>query len=138
MSLARRWGKEGFQALRFIAVGAAATLTHMAVASVLYQWWDGQLIFLANLLAWLVAFCVSFWGHQHVTFRRRTTFRRFLALSLSGLAVNNLLLFLLLRTPLDAQFALIGAVGLAAVVTYLLARLYTFASPPAKCRRKTP
>ncbi|WP_394425074.1 GtrA family protein [Vreelandella stevensii] len=120
---------EAFQALRFIAVGAAATLTHMVVATLLYTLMQGRYIALANFLAWLVAFSVSFWGHQRVTFKRRTTLARFLLMSLSGLAINYLVLWGLLFTPLPPLLAMLGAIATAAAATYLLAKHHTFAAP---------
>lgn len=115
--------------IRFVLVGAAATLTHMAVASVLYALWGADYVWPANFAAWLAAFGVSFWGHQRVTFRRRTTLGRFLVMSLSGLAVNHGLLGLLLLTSMPTFIAMISAIVLAAAVSYLVARQYTFAAP---------
>lgn len=118
---------EALQALRFIAVGAAATATHMAVATALYAWMQGRYIALANFIAWLVAFGVSFWGHQRVTFKRQTTLSRFLLMSLTGLAINYLTLGVLLLTPLPPLLAMLAAIATAAAATYVLAKLHTFA-----------
>ncbi|HCR97954.1 MULTISPECIES: GtrA family protein [Halomonas] len=119
---------EALQALRFIVVGGVATLTHMGVAALLFALLHGRYIALVNFIAWLVAFGVSFWGHQRVTFKRQTTLRRFLLMSLAGLATNYAALGLLLLTPLPQLLAMITAIASAAVSTYLLARYYTFAS----------
>lgn len=119
---------EALQALRFIAVGAAATATHMAVATLMYALMQGRYIALANFIAWLVAFGVSFWGHQRVTFKRQTTLGRFLLMSLTGLAINYLTLGLLLLTPLPPLLAMLTAIATAAAATYLLAKFHTFAA----------
>tara|TARA_R110000796_G_scaffold88981_1_gene192377 strand:- start:12978 stop:13364 length:387 start_codon:yes stop_codon:yes gene_type:complete len=118
---------EALQALRFVAVGGVATATHMAVATLLYALMQGRAIAGVNFIAWLVAFSVSFWGHQRVTFKRQTTFRRFLLMSLTGLAINYLMLGLLLLTPLLPLIAMLTAIGTAAAATYLLAKHHTFA-----------
>lgn len=115
--------------IRFVLVGAAATLTHMTVAAALYAFWGEGYVWPANFLAWLTAFGVSFWGHQRVTFRRRTTLGRFLVMSLAGLAVNHGLLGLLLLTSMPAFVAMMSAIVLAAAVSYLVAHQYTFAAP---------
>ncbi|WP_193092494.1 GtrA family protein [Halomonas colorata] len=120
---------EVLQALRFIAVGAAATATHMGVATLLFTLMQGHYIALANFIAWLVAFGVSFWGHQRVTFKRQTTLSRFLFMSLAGLAINYAALGVLLLTPLPPLLAMLSAIATAAVSTYLLAKYYTFAMP---------
>lgn len=118
---------EVLQALRFIAVGAAATLTHMVVATLLYTLMYGRYIALINFIAWLVAFGVSFLGHQRVTFKRRTTLGRFLLMSLTGLGVNYAILGLLLLTSLPPLVAILTAIAVAAAATYLLAKFHTFA-----------
>lgn len=118
---------ETLQALRFLAVGAAATLTHMAIATLLYTLMQGRYIAFINFIAWLVAFCVSFWGHQRVTFKRRTTLGRFLLMSLTGLMINYMMLGLLLLTPLLPLLAMLAAIAVAAVATYLMAKYHTFA-----------
>ncbi|MGP9654021.1 GtrA family protein [Halomonas sp. AOP35-4E-18] len=118
---------EALQVLRFMAVGGVATATHMAVATLLYTIMQGRAIALANFMAWLVAFGVSFWGHQRVTFKQRTTLRRFLLMSLTGLAINYVTLGLLLLTPLLPLIAMLTAIGTAAVSTYILAKYHTFA-----------
>ena len=122
-----RTRQEALQALRFIVVGAAATATHMIVATALYAWMHGRYIAIANLVAWLVAFGVSFWGHQRVTFKRQTTLGRFLLMSLTGLAINYLTLGVLLLTPLPPLMAMLTAIATAAAATYLLAKCHTFA-----------
>ena len=114
-------------ALRFIAVGASATATHMLTASLLYAVLGQRYLLLVNFLAWLVAFGVSFWGHQRVTFKRSTTLGRFLVLSLAGLVINYTCLGLLLWTPLPSLAAMLCAIGTAAVASYWLARQHTFA-----------
>lgn len=118
---------EAFQAIRFIIVGAVATATHMVVATLLYTLMQGRHIAIANFMAWLVAFGVSFWGHQRVTFKRQTTLRRFLLMSLTGLAINYATLGGLLLTPLHSLLAMLTAIAVAAATTYLLAKFHTFA-----------
>ena len=82
------------QAYRFGIVGGVATATHVAVFVTLIQTLQAQPI-LANFLAWVTAFSVSFVGHYYWTFRatkRRSansTLPRFVLVSLFGLALNT-------------------------------------------------
>lgn len=85
------------QIVRFGLVGGLATLLHVGVFVSLA---DGAGFHpqMANLLAWLAAFALSFLGHFHWTFREspgrptrraRDALVRFLGVSLFGLVLNS-------------------------------------------------
>ena len=118
--------------LWFIAVGTAAAAVHFAVVLVLV----GKLALpplVANLLAWCVAFGVSYSGHRALTFRAHAaplvrSAWRFAAVSLAGLAANELAYAALLQfttVRYDVALALV-LLGVAAF-TYVLGRHWAFA-----------
>ncbi|MFC5519983.1 GtrA family protein [Polaromonas jejuensis] len=113
----------------FLAVGAGAALTHMAVfALTQHRLWPE----LANAFGFVVAFFVSFGGHRLLTFRDAGTtvtqsFQRFLVTALAGFASNEGLFVLLLRVAgWPALMALFVALVLAAGQTFLLSRFWAF------------
>ncbi|MHB1200869.1 MAG: GtrA family protein [Polaromonas sp.] len=118
--------KSGFW---FLAVGGAAALTHLVVFSVTQQrlWPE-----LANASGFLVAFFVSFSGHRLLSFRDAGTtvgrsFQRFGVTALAGFVTNEALFVLLLRVAhWYAFWALLAALLLAAVQTFLLSRFWAF------------
>lgn len=123
----------GGEALRFAAVGTAATALHAAVGVTLIRL--GLAPVAATVLAFAVAFQLSLVGHLRWSFRGRranaaTAAPRFLIVSLAGLAANTGLLMALLPV-LPAQVALLAATMAAAGATFVLSRAWAFASPPA-------
>ncbi|WMD18607.1 GtrA family protein [Achromobacter seleniivolatilans] len=120
----------------FIAVGCAAAATHWAVAVGCVEAF-GIAPLAANLVGWLVAFVVSFYGHYRLTFRLSKTpwtiaVRRFFLISAAGFIINESAYALLLHTtaiPYDLLLALI-LIGLA-FVTFIASRLWAFRHKPA-------
>ncbi len=115
--------------LWFVVVGAAATLTHTVVFALLHpQMWPE----LANLSAFCVAFVVSYGGHRFLSFAGsstsvRTSFMRFLATALAGLALNTATLAVLTRGfGWYPMLALAVAIVLATGQTYVLGRYWAF------------
>ena len=121
----------------FIAVGGAATLVHFGVVLLLvHQVALPPLV--SNVMAWCVAFGVSYGGHRRLTYRAQAaplgrSVLRFASVSLAGLAVNEGSYALLLRyTPLRFDVALALVLAAVAVFTYWLGRHWAFAgSRPA-------
>lgn len=121
--------------LWFIGVGSAAALVHFGVVLLLvHQHAVPPLA--ANLLAWCVAFGVSYTGHRRLTYRAHAvplgrSVRRFAAVSLAGLAANEGAYALLLHyTPLRFDLALAVVLVAVAVFTYWLGRHWAFADTP--------
>ncbi len=119
------------QVLRFALVGAAATCTHYIVAliSALHIHLYG-----ANLLGYLAAVAISYFGHQRYSFRvaaedvsHQRQLPRFVAGSMGGLALSYLLLALM-RDWLGAPnwLSLAVAVGLVPVYAFVLNKLWVF------------
>lgn len=121
------------QPLRFLLIGALATLTHLACALAL-AWGVPELsVYLVNGAAFAVAFLVSFYGHTYVTFRRGGSMAKFLLVALAGFGLNNLLLLGGKRAGLAEELALVLAIGLVPVFTYIASSLWAFSAnkPPA-------
>jgi putative flippase GtrA len=116
-------------ALWFLVVGGAAALTHLLVFSLAQPWMWPEL---ANASGFMVAFLVSFFGHRLLSFRDAGTsvaqsFQRFAVTALAGFASNEAVFVLLLRgAGWPALMALLTALVVAAVQTYLLSRFWAF------------
>jgi len=117
------------QPIRFAIIGAAATVTHLAVG--LGTIATGVPPLAANPVAFAVAFGVSFVGHRAWTFANtgvpvRQALPRFAAVALGGLALNEAALAALLNWGIAPTTAFALAVALAAVSTYVLSRAWAF------------
>lgn len=120
------------QLLRFLLVGAAATCAHYVVALISA---NAINLYAANLLGYLMAVAISYFGHQRFSFRlaaeavsHREQLPRFVLVSLSGLALSYLIL-LLVREAFGASawLSLAAAVGLVPVYTFLANKYCVFA-----------
>ncbi|MDX1802484.1 MAG: GtrA family protein [Alcanivorax sp.] len=115
---------------RFGVVGIAAMLVHWCTVAVIVPL--GMVPLLANVVAFLVAFQVSYWGHRHWTFeaadqQHRKTAPRFFAVAVASFLVNEAAYALLLQyTPLDYRVALVLVLGGVAGMTFLLSRHWAF------------
>lgn len=120
--------------LRFGLVGAAAAAVHLAMVSLLVAL-GGWHPLVANVVAFLVAFCVSYAGHAGWTFgdstaSARHSLPRFFAVAVSSFVVNEALYALLLAwTPLQYQVALFITLVAVAVLTFVASRYWAFRAP---------
>lgn len=120
------------EALSFICVGVSALLTHWLVVILLVPL-AGLHPLLANVVAFLVAFNVSYFGHRHLTFKasersHRQTLPRFAAVAASSFALNEAMYWVLLNfTPLRYDIAMLLVLGSVAVLTYILGKFWAFA-----------
>ncbi|MFT3930460.1 MAG: GtrA family protein [Spongiibacteraceae bacterium] len=117
--------------IRFGIVGIAAMATHWCVVALLVPL--GMQPLLANVIAFCIAFNISFFGHHHWTFAstesQKSTLKRFMGVALLGFISNECLYALLLRfTALDYRIALLIVLIAVAAMTYLLSRLWAFRS----------
>jgi putative flippase GtrA len=116
----------------FIAVGCMAAAVHLIAVMLLVS----QLAWhplVANVVAWLAAFCVSFAGHWHLTFPRSgaplaRAASRFLAISAAGFAINEAAYAVLLHIAGTRWYAVILFFVLVAVafMTWLLSSKWAF------------
>ena len=86
------------EAVGFFAVGVAATFTHLCVGLSIYYAFDlGLSALAANLVAFCVAYLVSYFGNATLAFPDTrlgpASFFRFLAVSLVSLGFNQALVF---------------------------------------------
>lgn len=121
------------QLLRFGMVGLLATFVHMMIGFLLIQsTWHPLL---ANLLAFTIAFVVSFIGHLGFSFADQevspsSALWKFALVALIGFAFNEVLLIMLLSEgDLSDTVSLWISTGSAAVLTFALSRLWAFRTP---------
>jgi len=115
----------------FVIVGCAAAATHWLVAVSCIAWFD-ILPFLANFIGWAVAVFVSFSGHYFLTFRLQKkslwpAIRRFLVISASGFAINEMAFVSLLKLTDIPYYLLLAIILLAiAALTFVFSRYWAF------------
>jgi putative flippase GtrA len=114
----------------FAAVGIAATLVHAAVGLTLESA-AALSAFVANLIAFSVAFLVSYFGHRRFSFRSEAAHSRALprfgAVALTGLALNQMLVLAIVNGGgLPYAVALAVIVATVPALTYVLSRLWAF------------
>ena len=114
------------QILRFGLVGGLATITHIAVATVLLYVFPSLHPVAANIAAFLLAFLVSFVGHSRFTFRRDGNLPRFLVAAIAGLCASNAVLVALLAIGASAIPSLWMATLAAPLVVYVISKLWVF------------
>ncbi|WP_339636921.1 GtrA family protein [uncultured Sulfitobacter sp.] len=118
------------QLLRFGIVGLLATFVHMVIGFLLIQS-NWQPVF-ANLLAFTIAFLISFIGHLGFSFADQvvspsSALWKFALVALIGFACNEMLLIMLLSEgELTDTVSLWISTGCAAVLTFALSRLWAF------------
>lgn len=127
----RRAFGELLLASRFGLVGLAATTVHLAIISLLIRL--GLAPLLANLVAFLCAFGVSFCGHYFWTFRSATGITRavlrFFLIAVGGFLINSVLLALLLHwTSLGSTTCALIAVLVVPVLSFLASKFWGFAA----------
>lgn len=113
------------QLARFLFIGALAALTHVGIVA--YLDFDPLL---SNVIAFLIAFNVSFLGHKYLTFSRLNNQKKlklpyFFLVAISALLFNESLYFLLLRfTTLHYLFSLLLVLSTVSVYTFVLSRFW--------------
>lgn len=119
------------QLLKFGCIGTAAAAVHMGVVALLVPL--GLQPLLANIVAFVTAFNVSYLGHRLWTFGNRTTLShkrsmvRFWGIAVTSFAINETLFFLFLNyTTLPYLVALFLVLILVTPITFVLSRLWAF------------
>lgn len=118
---------------RFGAIGILATVVHVAAVVILVESGALRPIW-ANLIAFCVALMVSYAGNHQWTFRAVSRhahyFPRFAAISLTGLLLNQAIVYVgteLLR--LDYLWALAVVVLVIPILSFAASRWWAFAAP---------
>ncbi len=117
--------KSLFEILRFLVVGGAATVTDLAVTILLSYFTD----FNENIItssAFIIAFWVSYFGHRYFTFKKKGSVLAFFSLAVTTLILRNIIVFLLVRFVIDGLAALIIAMALVTVITFVIAKFKVF------------
>jgi putative flippase GtrA len=115
----------------FVVIGCAAAATHWLAAVLCIALLEIRPS-LANLLGWSIAVMVSFLGHYFLTFRHQQksllpAIRRFLLISASGFAVNELAFVYLLRVTSIPYYLLLAIILVAiAAFTFVFSRYWAF------------
>lgn len=121
------------QAVQFIAVGGAAAATHLAVVFALVQG-VGMQPLQANVVAFLVAFVVSYNGHAWLTFASAkakgwSVVGKYFAVACLSFVVNEALYWVALHWLQWHYFwSLLGVLVLVAVGTFVLSKFWAFRS----------
>jgi len=115
---------------RFTLVGITAACVHIVIVWVLITQLGIETL-LANLVAFLTAFMVSFTGQYLWTFRTKRYWQsaliRFFLISLAGFSGNNIVLISLLDMGvMSDSFAAILSACVIPIVTYLAGRFWAF------------
>ena len=117
--------KSLFEIFRFLVVGGAATVTDLAVTILLSYFTD----FNENIItssAFIIAFWVSYFGHRYFTFKKKGSVLAFFSLAVTTLILRNIIVFLLVRFVIDGLAALIIAMALVTVITFVIAKFKVF------------
>ncbi|MEQ1767207.1 MAG: GtrA family protein [Methylotenera sp.] len=119
----------------FAIIGALAAIVHYIVA-VSFEFTGVLPPSQANIVGFLMAFPVSYFGHRKFSFSKQTSthsqaFPRFLTVAVAGFIANQLLLIAALTyTWLPFWLALGLVMVIIAVSTYLLSRNWAFKHSP--------
>ena len=116
--------------LRFALAAGLAALTHLLIAETLVLARLVGSAFLANLIAFGPAVVVSYLGHRNYTFRTAGSLGRFLALAMTGFALNNGVLAMLLILSVRPALSLLLAAAISPVMMYVGCRQLVFTRPP--------
>ena len=115
----------------FVIVGCTAAATHWGTAVRCIAWLDMP-PFIANFIGWSIAFVVSFLGHYFLTFRHQektlgAAIGRFLVVSASGFAINELAFVYFLKTTGIPYYWLLAIIlVMIAVGTFFISRFWAF------------
>ena len=115
----------------FVGVGVLAALVHVA-AITLYVEVFHLPVLLSNMIAFMTAFGVSYFGHKYGTFAHqnsshRQAIPRFYMTALLGFVLNNTL-FYVLYSILGMPYlqALVIVLGGVAILTFILSKFWAF------------
>ncbi|MGE8599062.1 MAG: GtrA family protein [Acinetobacter calcoaceticus] len=119
-----------FQLARFTTTGAAAALTHYSIVMLLFK--RNIALQYANLIAFLLAYWVSYFGHRIFTFKaqhiaHQQTLPKFTLVAGLGFLFNEsflLLSNLYFSAPVSTLVCV--AIVLTSIVTFLLNRFFAF------------
>jgi putative flippase GtrA len=120
------------QTIYFLCVGASAALVHEGVVIGLVEGFDWSPL-LANVAGFLLAFNVSFIGHQCLTFDHRAALKsslpKFFLTAVGAFLLNQMMFYVLLKwTALAYSVALFIVLALVAIITFGVSKYWAFKS----------
>lgn len=119
--------KHFWQLNRFALVGLLATAVHLSVVRLYFFQIAHPSEYIANILGFSIAFLVSYFGHCHFTFAQKGSFFKFLAVSLFGFLINNLILVTLLQTAhVKGWVAVTISTLCVPIITFILSKFWVF------------
>lgn len=113
----------------FTLIGASSASVHLLCVLSLVTFFQIPPL-VANVLAFLLAFNVSFLGHRKFTFSKLQDLKRlrlphfFLVAASAGLMNESLYYLLLQYTTLNYLFALVLVIGIMSIYSFLLSRFW--------------
>ncbi|NTF17714.1 GtrA family protein [Agrobacterium rubi] len=115
------------QVSRFAAVGVVASGVHLLVAGGILAVSSSTPTMLANMIAFVAAFSVSFVGHERFTFQKSGRRIRFFGASLCGLAINSASTMTMEKlTSMKPIYCISTGMLVAAICTFAASKLWVF------------
>ena len=117
------------QLVFFSGIGGSAAATHILVVLNCVNYFNIEPL-IANVIAFFIAFNISYLGHKYVTFaqlsnQKQLSLPHFFLVASSAGVINEILYFVLLNyTSIHYLFALILDLALVAVYSFLLSRFW--------------
>jgi len=123
------------QLFRFGVVGGVSTLLNSAIFLILVDSLEVQPL-LGNLIAFLCAFLVSYFGHSSWTFQdnqhSKERISKFLVISLMGLLINSGFVWILMHVlAYSAYIAILPMIFLTPPLVFVINKAWVFKSSPA-------
>lgn len=118
------------QLLRFGVIGIIAAIAHYCIAIFLTN--HDMAAAWANLVAFVIAFWVSYFGHRYFSFEagdvsHQQTLPRFILVAVLGFILNESLLLLMLHfSKISMALGLPFIIILTAIFTFILSRQFAF------------
>lgn len=118
------------QLLRFGVIGIIAAIAHYCIAVFLTN--HDMAAAWANLVAFVIAFWVSYFGHRYFSFEagdvsHQQTLPRFILVAVLGFILNESLLLLMLHfSKISMALGLPFIIILTAIFTFILSRQFAF------------
>lgn len=124
-----RLPKPSNQLLFFLSIGATAAFTHILTVMHLVSSFKLDPLF-ANIIAFFIAFNISYFGHRHLTFSKLQEDKQlslphfFLVACTAGLLNELLYFFLLHYTAIHYLISLTLVLSLVAVYSFFLSKFW--------------
>lgn len=119
--------EESRKIFAFAGVGLVATFVHLFVAWLVFFVNPSTVPLIANLIAFLFAFQISFFGHRNITFRSTAGVKKFIFVALLNFALNNGALIAIINIMNVSGFlSILISTFLTPGITYILSRVWAF------------